>query len=307
LRLYVWELRKLAGDGAARAGGCVLVVFLAAALVATRMAPEPERKARLLEAIAQGRDVSLVGKANGWLFARRALDPVCRMLAPLIVCVVLAGSVAGEVERGTLGETLVRPVRRWALVAAKLGAGATYAAALVGVAALFGLVVAPLVLGSGPMVPSTSGPASALQQLAAATQSTGGIPPEGAKTITIAAFAPAQAAWRLVLAHIVAALSLAPIAALAVAASTASSRTGTAAAAAGGVYFGLLALASLEGLVVVRPYLIVTRLNAWMALMSMDVGWGTLAADAAILAVTFCLLSGASILMLGGKELSPHT
>jgi len=51
----------------------------------------------------------------------------------------------------------------------------------------------------------------------------------------------------------------------------------------------------------------VTRLNAWMALMSMDIGWGTLVADAVILAVSFCLLSGASILMLGGKELSPHT
>ena len=304
MRLYIWELRKLAGDGAARAGLCVLVVFLAAALVATSVARE--RKVRLTEVISSGVDASLMGKANGWLFARRVLDPVCRVLVPLVVCVVLAGSMAGEVERGTLGETLVRPVPRWALVAAKLGAGATYAFALVGVAALFGLVVAPLVLGSGPMAPSASGSASTLQQMAIAAQPTGGIPPEGAKSVTIPTFTPAQAAWRLVLAHVVAALTLAPVAALAVAASTACSRTGTATAVAGGVYFGLLALASLPGLEGVRPYLIVTRLNAWTAFMSMDIGWGALVADAVILAVTLCLLSGASILMLGGKELSPH-
>ncbi|MHC4249830.1 MAG: ABC transporter permease subunit [Planctomycetota bacterium] len=308
MRLFVWELRKLAGNGAARAGVLVLVVVLAAALVATRLAPE--RKMLLSEVVARGQDASLVGKANGWLFARRALDPVCRVLVPLVLCVVLAGSVAGESENGTLGETLVRPVRRWALAAAKLGAGATYAAALVGVAALVGLVVAPLVLGSGPLVPSVPSAARAtpaLQQMAAAAaRSGGGLPPEGAGPITIAAFTPAQAAWRLVLAHVAAALSLAPVAALAVSASTASSRTGTAAAVAGGVYFGLMALASIPGLEALRPYLIVTRLDAWQAFVQMDVAWDRLIADGVVLAVTFGFLAGASVLMLGGKELSPH-
>ncbi len=307
MRLFVWELRKLAGDGAARAGVCVLAVVLAVALFATRLAPE--KKMLLSEVVASGQDVSLVGKANGWLFARRALDPVCRILVPLIVCVVLAGSVAGESERGTLAETLVRPVRRWTLMAAKLGAGATYAAALVGVAAFVGLVVAPLVLGGGNMVPSiptVTRVAPALQQMAAAARPAGGVSPEDAGPIALAVFTPAQAAWRLILAHVVAALSLAPVAALAVAASTASSRTGTAAAIAGGVYFGLLSMTSLLGLEWLRPYLIVTRLNAWQAFMHMEVAWGALIADGVVLAVTFGFLAGASVLMLGGKELSPH-
>ena len=117
---------------------------------------------------------------------------------------------------------------------------------------------------------------------------------------------PAQAVWRLFLAHVVAALSLAPVAALAVAASTASSRTGTAAAIAGGVYFGLTALASLAGLEALRPYLIVLRLDAWQAFMAMDIAWGRFIADGIVLAVTFAFLAGASILMIGDKELSPH-
>ncbi len=306
MRLFVWELRKLADDGAARAGLVVLAIILAAALVATRFAPE--RKTPFQQVVVSGQDVSLVGEANGWLFAKRALGPVCRILVPLMVCVVVAGSVAGESECGTLGEALVRPVRRWALVAAKLGAGATYAAALVATAALVGLVLGPLVLGSGPLAPSVSSMARvspALQQMAAAARQ-GGLPVEDAGPIALAVFTPAQAVWRLFLAHVVAALSLAPVAALAVAASTASSRTGTAAAIAGGVYFGLTALASLAGLEALRPYLIVPRLDAWQAFMAMDIAWGRFIADGIVLAVTFAFLAGASILMMGDKELSPH-
>jgi hypothetical protein len=308
LRLFVWELRKLACDGAARAGLAVVATVLVVALLATRFAPE--RKTLLSEVIARGQDASLVGKANGWLFARRVLGPTCRLLVPLLVCVVLAGSVAGESERGTLSETLVRPVRRWALTAAKLGAGATYAVVLVGVAALVGLALAPLVLGSGPLMPTVSAAArgtSALQQMATtAGVIGGGVSPEGAKPIVVAVFAPTRAAWRLALAYVAAALSLAPVTALAVAASAASSRTGTAAAVAGGAYFGLVALSSLPGLEALRPYLIVARLDAWQAFVQMDVAWGRLVADGIVLAVTFGLLAGASVLMLGGKELSPH-
>ncbi len=308
MKLFVWELRKLACDGAARAGLAIIAIVLIVALLATRFAPE--RKTLLSEVIARGQDASLVGKANGWLFARRALGPTCRLLVPLVVCVVLAGSVAGESERGTLGETLVRPVHRWALAAAKLGAGVTYAAVLMGVAALVGLALAPLVLGSGSLVPPVSAAArgtSALQQLATAAGGMGGgVSPEGARPIAVAVFAPTQAAWRLTLAYATAALSLAPVAALAIAASTASSRTGTAAAVAGGAYFGLVALSSLPGLEALRPYLIVARLDAWQAFLQMNVAWERLVADGIVLAVTFGLLGGASVLMLGGKELSPH-
>jgi hypothetical protein len=69
----------------------------------------------------------------------------------------------------------------------------------------------------------------------------------------------------------------------------------------------MAALASLPGCEGLRPYLIVTHLNAWKAFMSMDVAWGALIADGAVLFVTFGLLAGASVMMLGSKELSPHT
>lgn len=60
-----------------------------------------------------------------------------------------AQAVAGELQARTLREDLLRPVPRWAVVAAKWGALATWIAATLGVAWVVGALGGSLLLGTG--------------------------------------------------------------------------------------------------------------------------------------------------------------
>ncbi len=54
MRLFAWELRKLAGDGAARAGLLVVAIVLVLGMIGFRFAPSAERGTTVREKIAKG-------------------------------------------------------------------------------------------------------------------------------------------------------------------------------------------------------------------------------------------------------------
>ena len=122
MRLFAWELRKLAGDGAARAGLFVVAICLVLGMIGFRFGPSAERGTTVREKIALDEPLLPAVYRRGFGYAQLVLGPAAGILIPAILCVVLGGTLAGESERGTLAEALARPTGRRRIVAAKTGA-----------------------------------------------------------------------------------------------------------------------------------------------------------------------------------------
>ncbi len=71
---------------------------------------------------------------------------------PLLISMVAGGLIAGEAQRGTLRTVLTRPVRRWAVVTAKIAASFVHALMLVTVLGGVSLLLGLLVFGPGDLV-----------------------------------------------------------------------------------------------------------------------------------------------------------
>ena len=292
MRLFIWELRKLVGDGPARAGLVVVAVVLVLGVIGFRFAPSAEQGASLREKVMAGatRELPLPSDyRSGFGYARLVLGPTAGVLIPAVLCVVLGGIVAGESERGTLAEALTRPTGRWKIIAAKTGAGLVYCALLVCVAALVALVLSSLVLGAGELVTG---------QTMAEIEIDGYVVqrPEPEK------LGGADAAGRLVMAYALAGAALAPLVALAVLASSAAERSRTATLVAAGAYFGLYALTHTPGMGTTRRYFLLGHLEMWEAALRTSVTWGQIWRGAAVLAFVFVLLTAAAILVFRGRE-----
>jgi len=107
------ELLKLAGrprTWVAIGLLCLLPAVVAVFLATTRISPPPGQGAAFLSAVLQ----------SGSLYPAAALALVLPIFLPVAVAVVAGDAVAGESAQGTLRYLLVRPVRRTALLAAKL-------------------------------------------------------------------------------------------------------------------------------------------------------------------------------------------
>ncbi len=290
MRLFVWEIRKLAADGAARAGLLVVAICLVLGMIGFRFAPSAERGTTIREKRARGETILPTVYRRGFGYARLVLGPAAGVLVPAILCIVLGGTLAGESERGTLAEALARPTGRWKIVAAKTGAGLAYGAVLVSVAAVVVLLVGALVLGAGEL--ATGQPK--LVQL------TGdGL---AARKVMFEHLTGADAVGRLVLAYALAWAGLAPLVALVVLASATAERSRTATLVAAGTYFGLYALTHTRGMEAVRHYLVLNHFEMWSAAMGTQIEWGRVWRGAAVLAVAFSLLTAAAILVFGGRE-----
>lgn len=294
-RLFVWEVRKLLGGAAARAGLVVVVGFLVLAMIGFASAPGDASKKTVLQREAAG-ELPIPGiYLKGLGFAKHMLDPVSGLVVPVILCVVLAGSVAGEAESGTLSEILSRPVARWKLVAAKLAAGMVFLALVMAVAAAVAIPLSSLVLGQGRLftkiaVERVSDPGTGVTRSEIAPQYFTGW----------RAFSRVLAAWA------VAAAALAPVAALAVLASSAARRARTAAVTSAGIYLGLYSLGRTPALGSFRRYALAGRVDVWQVFLGPEIAWGAFLSGAAVLAVTFAILSAGAALVLGGRELAPR-
>ncbi len=295
MRLFLWELRKLLDDSAARAGLIVTAAVLLVALAGFAVRSDDEPGATVTRKIAAGEIPVPAIYRKGLGFASFCLGPAAGILVPAVACVVLAGLMAGESERGTLAEVLARPVVRWQLIAAKLAAGLVYLALLMAVAFFVAVALAPLVLGAGELLTGVSTEVQADLQ--------GGT--VGSR-ISAQVLAGGQAFARLTAAYAVAALALAPVAALAVLASTAASTARTAAVVSSGVYFGLYTIARIPGLGSARRYVIVGHMEVWKALLGTEIGWRVLLFGGMVLAVTFAFLAAAAVVVFGGRQFPPR-
>jgi ABC-2 type transport system permease protein len=292
MRLFIWELRKLAGDGPARAGLVIVAVVLVLGVIGFRFAPSAAQGTSFRERVMTGttRELPLPSDyRSGFGYARLVLGSTAGVLIPAVLCVVLGGIVAGESERGTLAEALTRPTGRWKIIAAKTGAGLVYCALLVCVAALVALVLSSLVLGAGELVTG--------QRMVDMEIDGYVVPrPEPEK------LAGADAAGRLVMAYALAGVALAPLVALAVLASSVAERSRTATLVAAGAYFGLYSITHTPGMGAARRYFVLGHFEMWEAALRTSVTWGQIWRGAAVLAVTFVLLTVAAILVFKGRE-----
>lgn len=121
---------------------CLLPTVVAVFLATTRITPPPGQGAAFLSAVLQ----------SGSLYPAAALALVLPIFLPVAVAVVAGDAVAGEASTGTLRYLLVRPVRRSALLAAKLVSVIVFVLAAVAAVAASSYVVGVTLFGAGDPV-----------------------------------------------------------------------------------------------------------------------------------------------------------
>ena len=121
---------------------CLLPAVVAVFLATTRISPPPGQGAAFLSAVLQ----------SGSLYPAAALALVLPIFLPIAVAVVAGDAVAGESAQGTLRYLLVRPVRRTALLVAKLVAVVVFVVGAVLAVAGTSYVVGVALFGAGDPV-----------------------------------------------------------------------------------------------------------------------------------------------------------
>ncbi|HWN26021.1 MAG TPA: ABC transporter permease [Actinomycetospora sp.] len=121
---------------------CLLPAVVAVFLATTRISPPPGQGAAFLSAVLQ----------SGSLYPAAALALVLPIFLPVAVAVVAGDAVAGESSQGTLRYLLVRPVRRTALLVAKLVAVVVFVVGAVLAVASTSYVVGVALFGAGDPV-----------------------------------------------------------------------------------------------------------------------------------------------------------
>lgn len=121
---------------------CLLPAVVAVFLATTRISPPPGQGAAFLSAVLQ----------SGSLYPAAALALVLPIFLPVAVAVIAGDAVAGESSQGTLRYLLVRPVRRTALLVAKLVAVVVFVVGAVLAVASTSYVVGVALFGAGDPV-----------------------------------------------------------------------------------------------------------------------------------------------------------
>jgi ABC-2 type transport system permease protein len=121
---------------------CLLPAVVAGFLASTRIAPPAGQGAAFLSAVLE----------SGSLYPAAALALVLPIFLPVAVAVVAGDAVAGESAVGTLRYLLVRPVRRTALLGAKLVSVIVFVVVTVAAVAGTSYVVGVTLFGAGDPV-----------------------------------------------------------------------------------------------------------------------------------------------------------
>lgn len=147
-RLIRVELAKVFGQRGTYAGYAVLAVLVGLVTWAMwRYGPPFEHH------LESRSDFIIGGKIlSGMSVARFLMEPSMVVLVPLMVAAVSGGLIAAEMERGTMRTLLVRPVRRWAVLAAKQVAAWVHATSLTVFLGIFALAAGYTVFGRGELV-----------------------------------------------------------------------------------------------------------------------------------------------------------
>ena len=132
------ELRKLFGKKRTYIGFGIILVTQAIIAVVLRYTPALRNMTRTLE----GNGYPASEFISSLTVACCMLLPIAYVLLPLYVALIGGDMVAKEAEDGTLRMILSRPISRFRLLLTKWVAGAMFAALLVCVLGLFGLIAA---------------------------------------------------------------------------------------------------------------------------------------------------------------------
>ncbi len=188
---------------------------------------------------------------------------------PLLIGMIAGGIVAGEAQRGTLRTMLTRPVRRWVVVVAKVGAAFIHATSLVLFLGGFSLLLGYLVFGRGDIITFRDG---------------------------LRVFLEPQALLRLALAYGVVVLSMWSVAAIAVLCSTIFEHPLTASGVTVGFLIVSVALMVMPYFEWLSPYLLTSHLHGFKEVFKATVDWRSLGVDLwyvaeyAVIAVAITLL-----------------
>ena len=149
---------------------CLLPTVVAGFLASTRIAPPAGQGAAFLSAVLE----------SGSLYPAAALALVLPIFLPVAVAVVAGDAVAGESAVGTLRYLLVRPVRRTALLGAKLVSVIAFVVVTVAAVAGTSYVVGVTLFGAGDPVavvnaiPQIGGPGGGSSDAGSSGGSSGG-------------------------------------------------------------------------------------------------------------------------------------
>ena len=149
---------------------CLLPAVVAGFLASTRIAPPAGQGAAFLSAVLE----------SGSLYPAAALALVLPIFLPVAVAVVAGDAVAGESAVGTLRYLLVRPVRRTALLGAKLVSVIAFVVVTVAAVAGTSYVVGVTLFGAGDPVavvnaiPQIGGPGGGSSDAGSSGGSSGG-------------------------------------------------------------------------------------------------------------------------------------
>ncbi|MCD2197737.1 ABC transporter permease [Actinomycetospora endophytica] len=149
---------------------CLLPAIVAAFLASTRITPPPGQGAAFLSAVLE----------SGSLYPAAALALVLPIFLPVAVAVVAGDAVAGESTAGTLRYLLVRPVRRTALLGAKLVSVIVFVVVTVAAVAGSSYVVGVTLFGAGDpiavvnAIPQIGGPGGGGSSSSSGSSSSGG-------------------------------------------------------------------------------------------------------------------------------------
>lgn len=147
--MIVVEIRKLFGRRRTWVSIfllCLLPTVVAVFLSLTDIGPRPGEGPAFLSAVL----------SNGALYPAAALGIVLPIFLPIAVSIVAGESIAGEATTGTLRYLLVRPVGRTRLLVAKLSSITLFVLVAVFAVSITALVVGLNLLGSGPVVATTT-------------------------------------------------------------------------------------------------------------------------------------------------------
>ncbi len=269
-RLLTIELRKLLAQRGTYASYAVLAVLVGLIVWGTwRYGPPHALQSALGDQFVVGGKV-----VTGPLIPLLLLEfPVAvHVLIPLLIAVAAGGLVAGEKQAGTLRTILIRPVRRAAVLGAKLAAAWIHAAGLAVFVGVLSLIVGYVVFGPGDLVVMSF------------------------KSSSFSVLAEPQALSHLALAYGLAVVAMMAVASLGVLLSVLCDNPLTAAGLTVAVLLVLQSLRLIPYFQWLQPYLLTEHIWAYREALSATIDWSQVGTSLSYLAA---YIAGPGLIALG--------
>lgn len=274
-----FELRKLGAQR--RSLAAFASIALMNALFALGFWMRNHRAGHRAAPHADGRLVSEF--INAYVYTQTILAPSMFMLFPIVLSILGAHMLAGEMESGALRLVLVRPVPRWRVILGKFGALSVWSLLLLAVlfGASYGLSASMFAPAGDVIIP---GPMYLLPR-------------------SVAILPQEIALQRMVLSYALAWPMLMSVSAMALLFSLISPHFTTAAVLTATVYFCCYIVSGIPLLSAIHPFLPTRYMPFWRYVLVPEIPWHTLAADAGWTAAYTALFLGLAIALFSNRDI----